>query len=385
MREGKIDHRTLAHSLRLKEEIARQIQENDGWISFADFMNAALYAPGLGYYTAGTQKFGETGDFVTAPELTPLFAAALARQTAEIMRMSAPFVLEAGAGSGRLAADLLLALESLDALPERYTILEISADLRARQQAFLEQTVPQFRSRIAWADAPPETLSGMVLANEVLDAMPVHCVIWQEARIMENGVALDARGDFVSAARPAAGGLLQAARTIAQGISLPDGFASEIPRIGPAWVAGWGQRLAQGALLLIDYGFPRHAFYHPQRHGGTLMCHYRHRAHTDPFYLPGLQDITAHVEFTALAEAAFDAGLDLLGYTDQARFLLNCGILEALAALTPGSRPYLTAVSAVHKLIQPQEMGELFKVMALGKGLARPLLGFSRGDRSHTL
>jgi SAM-dependent MidA family methyltransferase len=375
----------LTHSERLRREIARRIRECGGWIPFAGFMEAALYTPGLGYYAAGAQKFGAGGDFVTAPELSPLFAAALARQVAEIMAMSAPCVLEAGAGSGRLAADLLLALEALSALPERYAILEISTNLRARQQALLQARVPRLVSRVEWLTAPPERLEGLVLANEVLDAMPVHCAVWRGAQIEESGVALDERGTFISVARPATGRLLEAALAIAREASLPEGFVSEIPLIGPAWVADWGRRLARGALLLIDYGFPRREFYHPQRQGGTLMCHYRHHAHTDPFFLPGLQDITAHVDFTALAEAGFKGGLELLGYTDQARFLLNCGLLEAFAALAPGSRPYLEAAAAVQKLVQPQEMGELFKVMALGKGIKTPLLGFLRGDRQHAL
>lgn len=375
----------LAHSQQLQAEIRHRIAAAGGWISFADFMAAALYAPGLGYYTAGARKFGAAGDFVTAPELTPLFAQALAHQAAQVMALSAPCILEAGAGSGRLAADLLLALEKLGQLPERYAILDVSADLRARQRQTLASAAPHLLERVVWLDELPQSFTGLVLGNEVLDAMPVHCVTWQADAILEKGVSVDAAGRFCWQERPAAGRVREAAAAIAAECPLPPGFTSEIALAGPAWAAAWGERLAQGALLLIDYGFPRREFYHPQRHGGTLMCHYRHHAHADPFHLPGLEDITAHVDFTALIAAAFPAGLELLGYTSQAQFLFNCGLLQALEALTPGSLPYLKAAAAVQKLVQPQEMGELFKVIAMGKGLDTPLLGFCRGDRSHAL
>jgi SAM-dependent MidA family methyltransferase len=385
-----VDPDSLAHSQRLHAVISRQIEAARGWISFADFMAAALYAPGLGYYTAGMQKFGAIGDFVTAPELTPLFAQALARQAAQIMSMSAPHILEAGAGSGRLAADLLLALEALDALPESYNILEISPDLRHRQRALLEQQVPHLLHRVVWQDDLPDHFSGLALGNEVLDAMPVHCVTWQDGAILERGVTLDADGQFQWRRRPATGRLLQEAKSIAEKYPLPSGFEgvafeSEIALVAPAWAAAWGERLAQGCLLLVDYGFPRREFYHPDRRGGTLMCHYRHWAHPDPLILPGLQDITAHVDFTALIAAAYPAGLELLGYTNQAQFLLNCGLLDDLAALEPGGPSYFKAASAAQKLIAPHEMGELFKVIAMGKGMDAPLMGFARGDKSHTL
>ncbi|MDR2165611.1 MAG: SAM-dependent methyltransferase [Zoogloeaceae bacterium] len=376
-----------ARSTRLEAEILRRIDAAGGWISFADYMDAALYAPGLGYYAADMQKFGAHGDFITAPELTPLFATALARQAAEIMQMSAPAILEFGAGSGRLAVDLLLALEACAVLPERYAILEVSADLRRRQEALLQQHAPHLAARVAWLVRPPETFSGLVLANEVLDAMPVHCVVWREDGIREKGVAAES-GRFLWRERLARGRLMAVARKLVPNLphALPPDFTSEISLVAPAWVAAWGKRLARGALLLLDYGFPRREFYHPQRATGTLMCHYRHHAHPDPFYLPGLQDITAHVDFTALAEAAFDAGLDVLGYTDQARFLVNCGILEALAtARALGARPCVEASAAVQTLILPQEMGELFKVIAFGKGIASPLGGFRQGDRTHAL
>ena len=375
----------LAHSQQLAELIRQEIRKACGWISFAQFMGMALYAPGLGYYTAGARKFGAAGDFITAPELTPLFGRALARQAAQVMAASRPFILEAGAGSGRLAADLLKALEGMGSLPERYFILDISTDLRQRQQELLAREAPQLLDRVEWLETLPESFSGLVLGNELLDAMPVHCVTWEDGAVLEKGVALDAEGQFCWQDRPASGRLLEEAGAIAGECLLPPGFSSEVALAAPAWAATWGERLAQGALLLLDYGFPRREFYHPQRHGGTLMCHYRHQAHPDPFHLPGLQDITAHVDFTGVIAAAFPAGLELLGYTSQAQFLFNCGLLQDLETLEPGSPPYLKAAAAVNKLVQPQEMGELFKVIAMGKGMGEPLLGFARGDRSHAL
>ena len=375
----------LAHSHAVADEIRRRIAAAGGFLSFADFMATALYAPGLGYYTAGARKFGGAGDFVTAPELSPLFARALARQAAEVMAASAPCILEVGAGSGRLAADLLAALAARGALPESYAILDISSDLRARQQALLAREQPQLLERVRWLSELPERFSGLVLGNELLDALPVQLVRWEDGAIFERGVGLAADGRFIWESRPATGRLHAAAAEIAGQCVLPAGYCSEIGLAASAWAASWGERLERGALLLIDYGFPRHEYYHPQRHGGTLMCHYRHHAHPDPFYLPGLQDITAHVDFTALIAAAFPTGLELLGYTSQAQFLFNCGLLTELEALEPGSLPYLKAASAVHKLIEPQEMGELFKVIAMGKGLPAPLLGFRHGDRSGRL
>jgi SAM-dependent MidA family methyltransferase len=348
-------------------------------------MELALYAPGLGYYAAGATKFGAAGDFVTAPEMTSCFGFALATQAAEVMAASAPVVLEAGAGSGRLAADLLRELERLGGLPERYAILELSADLRERQRALLAASVPELLSRVEWLDRLPEDFSGLVIGNEVLDAMPVHIVAWREDGIHERGVGIANGNSFVWEERQASATLLAAAEEIGRQCRLPPGYESEIGVAARAWCAGWGERLERGAVLLLDYGFPRREFYHPQRGRGTLMCHYRHHAHPDPFYLPGLQDITAHVDFTAVIAAADGAGLDLLGYTGQGQFLLNCGILDRLAGLPADSPEYIRAAGAVNKLLLPHEMGELFKVIAFGRGIDGPLLGFARGDQSHRL
>lgn len=375
----------LAFSDALKRRIIDAIEGADGWIGFDRFMELALYAPGMGYYSGGAQKFGAAGDFVTAPEISSAFSQTLATQAVQIMALSAPQIIEVGAGSGRLAADLLLELERRNALPERYAILDLSGELRERQRATLGQRAPHLLDHVHWLDRLPETFDGLVLANELLDAMPVHLVQWDDAAIFEHGVSAK-NGEFVWSDRPATGRVLEKAQAIAEEFPLPPGYLSEICLAATDWTASWASILNRGALLLIDYGFPRHEFYHPQRATGTLMCHYRHHAHGEPFLLPGLQDITAHVDFTAIVEAGFNAGLELLGYTTQATFLLNCGLTDILAR-TPAEDllRYLPQAQAAQKLLSPAEMGELFKVIALGKGIDDTLLGFALGDRSETL
>ena len=370
-------------SRRLAALIAAEIEQAGGWISFARYMEMALYAPGLGYYSGGARKFGPAGDFVTAPELSPLFAQTLAAQVEPVLAASAPHILEAGAGSGALAVGLLRELERRGALPERYEILELSGELRARQQDTLARGAPQLAGRVAWLDTLPDTFSGAVVGNELLDALPVNIFAWREDGIFERGVAL-ADGGFAWRERPATGALL----AVAQGLTfIAPPYVSEIALAARAWVAEWGRILQRGALLLVDYGFPQREVYHPQRAEGTLMCHYRHHAHGDPFWLPGLNDITAHVDFTAIAEGGHEAGLDVLGYASQAQFLLNCGLAQLLEAhQTDGAMAYAGLASGVQKLISPAEMGELFKVLALGRGITAPLLpGFAQGDRLHAL
>lgn len=380
-----------AASAALTRLIATEIASGGGWISFARYMELALYAPGLGYYSGGSRKFGDHragGDFLTAPELTPLYGQALARQVAQVLAASSPRVLEAGAGSGRLAADLLPALGALGCAPERYQILELSGELRARQQSTLAAHAPRFADRVEWLDELPERFSGCLVGNEVLDAMPTHSLRWDAEGpvpgVLERGVGL-ADGQLAVVERPAAGALLAAAKTLPV---IPP-YRGEISLAARAWVAELARRLEKGALLLIDYGLPRHELYHPLRDGGTLRCHYRHRMHEDPFWLPGLSDITAHVDFTAVAEAGFDAGLEVLGYTSQANFLINCGVGDLLeqevGADGTATASELRARGAVNVLISPNEMGELFKVIALGRGVPGPLLGFACGDRVHAL
>lgn len=369
-------------SQRLSALIRAEIESAGGWISFARYMELALYAPQLGYYSAATRKFGRGGDFVTAPWLTPLFGHALAQQAAQVLAQVGGDILELGPGSGHLALDLLDALATLGQLPERYHLLEVSGNLRERQQALIEQAAAPWRERVVWLNTLPERFTGLILANEVLDALPVHRIHWTEAGPFEQGVAVAADGRFVWQERPlAAGPLLEAA----QAIAAPPGYVSEIGLAARGLVTTLAERLERGVLLFLDYGFPRREYYHPQRQGGTLMAHRAHRAHADPFDWPGLTDLTAHVDFTAVAEAGYAAGLQLLGYTDQASFLINCGILAQLADLTPGTPAYLRAAAAVQRLLHPAEMGELFKALALGRGVTGPLLGFVQGDRSARL
>ncbi len=368
----------LAASHLLTAHISTQLQEAGGWLPFDRYMDLALYAPGLGYYAGGATKLGSGGDFVTAPEMTPLYAQALATQVAQIMEHSAPQILEFGAGSGALARDLLAALQARGIAVQRYCIVEPSAPLRARQYKALGRIPVDLQ----WLDAPPHGFRGAVLANEVLDAMPVKLFVRTAQAVLERGVGLTDDGVLDWRDQPAHGALHEAVIALeAQLGALPTPYLSEWPVAAHAWatsLAGW---LEQGAALLIDYGLPRHEFYHPQRASGTLMCHYRHRAHTDALWLPGLNDITAHVDFTAVAEHAQEAGLDVLGYTSQSHFLLNCGLLTALAAVQSDPR----STQAVQRLLSEAEMGELFKVLAVGRGMAVPLLGFANGDRTHKL
>jgi len=359
----------LAHSARLRNEINRVIRESGGWIDFSRFMALALYAPGLGYYSAGSVKLGGSGDFVTAPEMTPLFAQTCARAVAQTLgelRGLHPEVLELGAGSGRLARDMLLALAEQGTLPERYLILEVSADLRERQEALLSSLPAPLRARVAWCSAWPEALTGVLIANEVIDALPVHRVGWRGEIWVEMGVAL-AGEDWVWQERPLTD--VRLLHMLPATAELPVPYDTEICPEAAALMANLARTLRGGRAYFIDYGFPAREYYHFQRHDGTLMCHIRHHAHGDPFAYPGLQDITAHVDFTAVARAALHHGLALEGYGTMASWLIDTGLLEVLEA-TPVTDEvhYLPAVSAVQKLLSPAEMGELFKVLVLGRG-----------------
>ncbi|MCC2595749.1 SAM-dependent methyltransferase [Pusillimonas sp. MFBS29] len=354
-------------------------------------MDMALYAPGLGYYAAGSTKFGATlptGDFTTAPELTPLFAQTLARQVRQILLASdSCTVLEFGAGSGAMAAAMIPALRELGLDPV-YQILEVSGDLQQRQR----QQLASFGDAVQWLTALPHEFSGCILANEVLDAMPVTLFSWdQQGQLQELGVRMapatadDTSSPFELAQRTATSQLQE---ILARRMPPLPGYQSEINLRAEAWVREMSTWLKQGAALLIDYGFPQHEYYHPQRAEGTLMCHYRHHAHAQPLLYAGLQDITAHVDFTAMADAALEGGLDVLGYTSQARFLMNAGLPELLAHPAPiGTSPatQTQTLSAVQKLLSEAEMGELFKVLAIGRGMDQPLLGFIRGDRRDRL
>lgn len=368
---------------RLEHAIRAEIAGTGGWISFARYMELALYTPGLGYYSAGSAKLGDAGDFVTAPEISPFFARCLARQVAQVLETGVRDVVEFGAGSGALAAGLLTELERLGSPPQRYLILEVSGELKARQRAHIERDAPRLARRVEWLDALPQSVEAVLVANEVLDAMPAHVIRTRGGEIEELGVTTggDSR-TFERAWRSASGRLLEAARAL----ELADDYETEINLASHAFVASVARTLECGVLLLIDYGFPAREYYHAQRSRGTLMCHYRHHAHDDPLVLAGLQDITTHVDFTALALAGAENGLDVLGFATQAQFLINTGIIDLLAE-TPArdARAYAPLAAQVQKLTSPAEMGELFKVMALGRGAFQPLIGFSRGDRRHTL
>jgi SAM-dependent MidA family methyltransferase len=368
----------------LSEKLGRLIAAEigrGGWLSFTRYMELALYAPGLGYYMAGARKLGRDGDFVTAPEISRLYGRALARQVGQLAELGFNEILEIGAGSGALAADLLTELERLGRVPKRYLILELSPDLRERSRDTLAARAPRLLERVAWLSRLPPSFTGIVIGNEVLDAMPAHVFQREGGNILELGVAFR-NGKFEWAPRSP----VLAPDALDPSCFPADGYRSEIQFVARAFIKSLGATLARGAALFIDYGFPRHEYYHPQRACGTLMCHYRHRAHDDPFFLPGLQDITTHLDFSAIARAGQEGGLDLLGYTSQAQFLVNCGITGILAE-TPASdaAAYAPLASQAQMLLSPAEMGELFKVIAFGKAVSAPLRGFAQGDRSHTL
>lgn len=379
-----VSEQAWQHSETVSQHLRRCIDEAGGWLSFEQFMHETLYAPGLGYYAAGSTKLSTrsehgsrqlTGDFVTAPELTPLFGQTLAQQFKQVFaHLDQPQILEFGAGSGQLAFDILTELDA-SGIEAHYFILDVSADLRARQA----QKLAPWLSRVIWLDSPPIGFEGIVVANEVLDAMPVAMVGWSpKLDVIERGVTWH-DGAFSWQDRPARSALADALTSRMP--ALPN-YVTEINLQAESWVKHIGQWLKKGIVFLIDYGFVESEFYHPQRQAGTLMCHIQHRAHDNPFFAPGLQDITAHIDFSAMARAAQQAGLDIMGYTSQARFLLNAGLLEATLNTT-ASPP---STQAVQKLISEAEMGELFKVLALGRGLPDLiLLGFTKGDRQWQL
>jgi SAM-dependent MidA family methyltransferase len=374
----------LMASRALQNLIANDIRHNSGWIPFSRFMELALYAPGLGYYSGGAAKLGRDGDFTTAPEMTPLFGQTLAQVVAQLIGKTTPQIMEFGAGSGKLARDILAELTAMGVAVHRYSIVEVSGELRARQQETL-RGFPQ----VAWLDHFPPQFSGVVLGNEVLDAMPVHLVTKTALGWRERGIGL-APKKFVYRDHPCAPALLA---QIPHPDVLPEGYLTEVHPVALGFIrtladmlrAGFDYTGHGGVALLIDYGFPAHEYYLPQRMEGTLMCHYRHHAHADPFYLPGLQDITAHVDFTAVAHTAAASGLDVLTYTSQAAFLIDAGIADMLQRTPASDRlRYLPRANEVQKLTSPAEMGELFKVIMLGTRVELPPQ-FERNDRSHRL
>jgi len=373
----------LAHSGRLLARIRDELDRNQGWISFERYMEMALYEPGLGYYSAGARKLGASGDFVTAPEVSSLFSRCLARQCAEVLDpLGGGDILELGAGSGVMAADLLSELAALDRLPNRFLMLEVSADLRERQRATLAERIPHLLTRVSWLDALPTDLSGVIVANEVLDALPVRRFAIRGANVNEAGVTWQLGQLELSEAR-ADTKLESAVRAIENSIgrALPTEYLSEINQRLPPWIAGLAQSLQRGVLLFVDYGLPRAQYYSEERTRGTLLCHHRHRFHDDVFANLGLQDIGAWVDFTAVAEAAVEAQCSVLGYTTQAHFLIGCGIEKLLADLAQQELPSRLQIGRQAMVLTlPGEMGERFKAIALGKNFDAALMGFSVRD-----
>ncbi|CDG85611.1 class I SAM-dependent methyltransferase [Janthinobacterium agaricidamnosum] len=377
------DPDALAASLALQHLIAAEIARQSGAISFARYMELALYAPDLGYYSGGAAKLGKDGDFTTAPEITPLFGATLAHAAAAIMAQSAPRILEFGAGTGKLACDILTELARSGVAIEQYAIVELSGELRARQELALAD-FPQ----VVWLDGFPDAFDGAVIGNEVLDAMPVNLISKTPDGWCELFVGIKEQA-FAFIEQPAGEAVLaQIAAQVPQADDLPVGYVTEIHGVACGFMASLARMLnagKAGAAILLDYGFPAHEYYVGQRAAGTLMCHYRHHAHADPFYLPGLQDITAHVDFTAMALTAQDAGLDVLAYMNQAAFLLGAGIGDLLLRTDPSeAMAYLPQSNALQKLVSPAEMGELFKVLVVGRAIELPEVLLA-ADRSHRL
>lgn len=378
---------SLLYSQQLTELVQQKITEAGGWISFATFMRMALYTPDLGYYTGGLQKIANVedggGDFVTAPEISPLFSKALANQVAQVLQFTGGDVLELGAGTGKMAAGILQTLAEKDCFPSHYFILEVSAHLREVQIKTIYQVLPEaLRSHVVWLDTLPATLSGVVLANEVLDALPVQLVHQYEGQLFNRGVTITDAG-FSWQDHPVQDASLL---DMFEAITLPNGYVTEVCIEAVGLVNSLVTMLQKGLLLFIDYGFGAAEYYHPQRNQGTLMCHYQHHAHDNPFLYPGLQDITAHVNFTAIAEAATAQGCVLDGYTNQAQFLMNCGLLDLLNQQSAEDvAAYSPMAAGVQKLMSPAEMGELFKVIGFSKGVEETLMGFANGDKSHTL
>ena len=369
----------LLHTAACAAMLRAEIANANGWVSFARFMTLTLYAPGLGYYAAGARKFGADGDFVTAPEISSMFGQCLAQSIAEVLCETGGDVLELGPGSGKLTIDILLALDARGILPGKYFLLEVSADLRERQQRTIATLPPHLAQRAVWLDQLPQDFIGTVIANEVLDVIAVHLVTFAGGEIFERGVVvIDGAFAWQDVALPKE--LIAPVAQVQEKYlnhAGPEGYLTEVaPAVG-GLVKSLAQSIKQGALIFIDYGFRGAEFYHPSRVSGTLMCHYRHVAHTDPFLFPGLQDITAHVDFTAVADAGIDANLQLLGYTTQANFLLASGLTDRLSIADPNSAAkYLPLTNQVQRLVSPAEMGEFFKVIGFAKGLSSPVTAF---------
>ena len=385
------DPESLAHSAAVDAYIRQHIEKAGGSIGFADFMHDALYAPGLGYYTAGSTKFGDAGDFVTAPEISPIFSRVIARQVAAVFeQMDDPGsrnILEFGAGTGVLAVDALTALRALDSLPQHYFIIEVSPDLQARQSELLREKVPEDFDRVVWLSAIPESFSGVVIANEVLDALPVERFVKKDGLVCRQMVSSCDAG-FTWGEEPASDALRDAVTDIEADLDgpLPDGYISEVSLGMPGWIADLSRSLSRGLVLLFDYGVSRREYFAADRYDGWLRCHFRHHAHSDPLVYVGIQDLTSWVDFSAVASASVDAGLAISGYLTQGQFLLNGGLLEEMedfAGLPTAAQMALSGQIKV--LTMPGEMGDHVKCLALSKGDIVTSDSIRAADRAHTL
>lgn len=368
------------------EKIIKDKLTIEGQMPFDEFMHLALYAPQFGYYTGNLAKIGRDGDFVTAPSLTPLFGATLAEACIPVIaNCDGACILEFGAGRGQLCVDILSALDSQNMLPEKYYILDVSMSLQAMQRAYISEKTPNLLSRVEWITEMPNKFSGVVIANEVLDAMPVRRFLKKDGQLLEEYIRLDtttkdahALGLITVFDKPKDAALEEILRPVFD--ELPEGYTSEVNVWARPWIKSIHESLDKGIVLLIDYGFSQQEYFHPDRHMGTLMCHHQHKAHTNPYIHIGEQDITAHVDFTHIAEAAFSLGFHVAGYTDQASFLLSLGILEKLQHIQD-TIEYTKASMAVKLLTDPSEMGDLFKVLALTKSWEGEIRGFELIDR----
>jgi len=370
------------HSQRVARRVEQAIEAGGGWLAFDEYLQIVQYGAGLGYYSAGSEKFGSAGDFITAPELSSLFGRCVARQCAQILEHAGGDILELGAGTGALAASVLKALQEIERLPRHYFILEVSADLRARQQQRLAGLPPELSQRVSWLnEMPASPIDGVMVANEVTDALPFKRFAVHSGSLFERGISLSESRQPLLADRPAGPSFRAEIERVVADADIDDEYEyeSELCPMMEPWIASLSHGLQRGALLLIDYGCSRRDYYHPQRTRGTLRCHFRHRAHDDALLYPGLQDISAWVDFTRVAEGASAANLEVAGYCTQTAFLLANGVEQDLAHVTePLEHAKLAAQARV--LLLPGEMGENFKVMALTRDFEAPLRGFSLQD-----
>ena len=381
----------IEHSKKLSNNIRRYLSRHKN-LPFSKFMEMALYTPQLGYYAGGLPKFGKAGDFITAPEVSPIFSRCIARQAAQVLsQLDEPNLIEFGAGQGTMAKDILLELERIQQPLHRYYIVEISADLKARQrQTFEKHLSAETLRKITWLDELPKTpISAVILANEVLDAMPFERIRVEPDQALQGYVSFnEAEKQFEWNYQTITDSTLQKfVNQLIQHIGKVSdlGYETEINLNLKPWLKSLSDILSEGAVLLVDYGYSRHEYYQPARVMGTLRCHYQHRAHNNPFFYPGLQDITAHVDFTAVAEDAFDSGFKVAGYTTQAHFLMGSGLLEMSADPEAHVTEQIHIAQQIKTLTLPDEMGETFKAIALTKNFDQPLIGFSIRDLRHQL